>query len=122
MKHFALLIRLLLIIFSYSVQAQSSERPQLQSLYIPMSDDTRIAIDLWLPVNTTQPVPTLLTATRYWRGLQNVPDPNPDVAYFLASGYAVVVMDVRGSGASEGVQSMLWSDREVADMGEVWAG
>jgi uncharacterized protein len=119
MKQFALLTGLLLIIISYSVQAQSSVNPQVQSLYVTMSDDARIAIDLWLPADTTQPVPTLLTATRYWRGIQNAPDPNPDVAYFLASGYAVVVMDVRGSGASEGVQSMLWSDREVADMDEV---
>jgi len=84
-----------------------------------MRDGVRIAVDVWLPADTTQPVPTLLNATRYWRGIQNISEPNPDVAYFRAQGYAVVVMDVRGTGASEGDWTMLWSDAEVTDMGDV---
>ena len=35
------------------------------------------------------------------------------------AGYALVLVDVRGTGASYGEWSILWSDQEIADLGEV---
>jgi putative CocE/NonD family hydrolase len=45
--------------------------------------------------------------------------PTPLAKRFLAAGYAWVDVDVRGSGASGGVQTSLWSDAEVKDGAEL---
>lgn len=82
-----------------------------QSLYIPMRDGVRLAVDLYLPkgLQPDTKIPTLFAATRYWRAQQlKVPFSwflsLPDSArnFFTAFGYAVLRIDMRGTGASEG--------------------
>ena len=43
--------------------------PRFQSLYVPMPDGVRLAVDVWLPTGTTRAsrLPTVLEADRYWR-------------------------------------------------------
>lgn len=99
-----------------------------QSLYLPMRDGVQIAIDVYTPEGASEAarVPTILRQTRYWRAPQfrlpwraMLDEPAPLARRFLAAGYAWVDVDVRGSGASGGVQTSLWSDAEVRDGGEI---
>lgn len=98
-----------------------------QTLHIPVRDGVRIAVDVWLPEGTEAGVllPTMIRATRYWRarGLVNAPiedDPNFDEAErWNAAGYALVLVDGRGSGASFGTRRFELAEDEVRDYGEV---
>lgn len=101
--------------------------PRLQSLYLPMRDGVRIAVDVWMPEGLTagKTVPTLMRMTRYWRaqgivagGLEQ--DSGFETAGKLGrAGYAYVIVDARGSGASFGTRPYELSEDEVRDYGEV---
>jgi putative CocE/NonD family hydrolase len=96
-----------------------------QSLYISMRDSVRLAVDLCLPCGITPDdrLPALFAATRYWRA-QNLRAPFswfmplPDSArdFFTAYGYAVLRIDMRGTGASEGNQPHPWPASDLADL------
>ncbi len=102
------------------------------AFHLTMADGVRIAVDLWLPpaVEDGAAVPTLLQATRYWRAVDRLPGAPPEVDRNLAlataavdAGYAVLLVDARGSGASFGERQIPWSEEEQQDLGEVvrWA-
>ena len=107
------------------------------SVYVRMRDGVEIAIDIWLPpgLKAGERVPVLMKTTRYWRATQNgwayrpmvalgVTQPSPSsVDYFNRRGYAVLLIDARGSGASGGNRIAEFSPDEVADYGEIarWA-
>jgi uncharacterized protein len=96
----------------------ASSYPKNQALYVTAQDGTNIAIDVWLPDNLPQgtKIPTLMKTTPYWRGVDLVDkgqQTNPDTAdangmpyysgyvnHFNQAGYAVVLVDARGIGAS----------------------
>jgi hypothetical protein len=99
-----------------------------RSFYVEMRDGVPIAVDLYLPREADEGarLPAILRQTRYWRAPRFRPlwrpliDRPQDLAQrFLARGYAWLDVDVRGSGASGGVQRSLWSDDEVDDGGEI---
>jgi len=99
-----------------------------RSFYVDMRDGVPIAVDLYLPEGAGDGarVPGILRMTRYWRAprfralVRPLADrPNELAQRFLAAGYAWLDVDVRGSGASGGVQASLWSDDEVRDGGEI---
>src|SRR5205807_6518053 len=72
------------------------------SLYVTMRDGVKIAIDVNLPKDLPagEKIPTVMRMTRYWRSSQGS-KPNPQMVLFFAwHGYATVVVDVRGTGAS----------------------
>jgi putative CocE/NonD family hydrolase len=104
-------------------------RATVQSLYLPMRDGVRIAVDVHVP-RAVGKVPTLVRQTRYLRALDASPlfellgVPRQIDLYaawrraFLAAGYAWVDVDVRGTGASSGTWHGLWFD-EVADGAEI---
>ncbi|MFI5317784.1 MAG: CocE/NonD family hydrolase [Myxococcota bacterium] len=98
------------------------------SFYLEMRDGVPIAVDLYLPSAAAAGahVPAILRQTRYWRApkfralVRPLLDEPQDLARrFLARDYAWLDVDVRGSGASGGVQRSLWSDAEVSDGGEI---
>ncbi|HJO04891.1 MAG TPA: CocE/NonD family hydrolase [Acidobacteriota bacterium] len=101
--------------------------PRNQALYVTMRDGVKIAIDIWLPadLDPDQEIPTVLRATRYWRATDTATgepedDRNFDEAeLFNGNGYALVVVDARGSGASFGTRPYELSQEEVRDYGEV---
>jgi len=105
--------------------ASSLERNQ--ALHIPMRDGVRIAVDVWLPegIEAGARLPTMVRATRYWRarGLVDVPlerASNFDEAErWNGAGYALVLIDARGSGASFGIRRFELAEDEVRDYGEV---
>ncbi len=98
-----------------------------QALHIPMRDGVRIAVDVWLPegIEPGTRLPTMVRATRYWRarGFVGAPlegDSNFDEAErWNGAGYALVVVDARGSGASFGIRRFELAEDEVLDYGEV---
>jgi hypothetical protein len=110
-----------------------SGRKRNEALYLPMRDGVRIAIDVWYPedLGPEDEVPTLMRATRYVRAFEpgilaralmaagrfSLLDPGIDT--LNSRGYAVVLVDARGSGASFGFRRIEWSGDEVADYGEV---
>lgn len=104
-----------------------------QSIYVPMSDGTKIAVDVWLPTNLKpgEKISTIMRSTCYWRSTELtqigkllekvgvVPGDLKEAQLWTGAGYALVVVDVRGSGASYGQWEMVWSEQEIADLGEI---
>ncbi|HPF61023.1 MAG: CocE/NonD family hydrolase [Gemmatimonadetes bacterium] len=104
------------------------EQPRItwsrQSVHVPMRDGVRLAVDLYLPTGADRahPVATILHQTRYRRGLQfrdpareAAAGPTAGLMPFLQAGYAVVIVDVRGTGASFGSRTTEFSPEEVRD-------
>ncbi len=96
------------------------------SLYLTMKDGVRLAADVYLPKDSARRVPTLFVQTRYYRKTSSKADPRGSckanhalAQYFTARGYAVVILDVRGSGASFGRRPSEFSPGEIADGGAV---
>ncbi len=100
------------------------------SCYVPMRDGVPLAVDVLLPKNLPagEKIPAILIYTRYWR-LMELRAPfkwflQPEqmssrlaklVPYFTSHGYAIVLADVRGTGASFGVWQHPWTDESVED-------
>jgi putative CocE/NonD family hydrolase len=101
------------------------------SQYLPMRDGCRLAADIYLPqplpgaaANTR--FPTVVIFTPYYRRFRLTgagAEPSPNAAKyrdaFVPKGYAVVVVDVRGTGASFGTRDALRSPTERDDYYEV---
>jgi len=88
-----------------------------RSFYLPMRDAVKIAVTVVLPegLQANEKIPAVMTMTRYWRGKQGE-QANP----FLPShGYAQVLVDARGTGASYGVWKAPFSQDEIKDYNEV---
>jgi predicted acyl esterase len=120
-----MIIGLAVAVFPDESTSSSSGYPRLQSLYVPMRDGIKIAIDVWLPegLNPDRKIPAIMRATRYWRtqdivGASFEQDPNYKTAgIFNDSGYALVLIDARGTGASFGSRSYEMTADEVKDYG-----
>ena len=102
------------------------------STYITMRDGCRLAADIYIPqgADPAESFPALLIFTPYYRRFKTngeVAEPAPAAAryrdFFAVRGYAVVVVDVRGTGASFGTRDALRSPTERDDYREVaeWA-
>lgn len=94
------------------------------AIYITMSDGVRLAADIWFPSEALsgKVVPAMVEFTRYWRAMETEPamDQKPEEAkYFLKNGYAYVIVDVRGTGASFGTRKNEFSIAETRDFSEV---
>lgn len=88
-----------------SWEGQQYDRPELYSSYktekdvfITMSDGIVLAADIHLP-DGPGPFPVILTQTPYNK---NQPGKENKNEYFIKRGYAHVVVDVRGTGSSQG--------------------
>ncbi|MDX1991391.1 MAG: CocE/NonD family hydrolase [bacterium] len=108
--------------FSAAVTAQEPT-PTTESRYLTMRDGIEIAVDVIYPADfdPAQAYPTLMQATRYWRGYQGLEtwQGKPEIGALVANGYIVVMVDARGTGASGGDRLIEWSPDEIADYGEV---
>ncbi len=103
------------------------------SQYVTMRDGVRIAIDVWLPssLKKGEKIPAVLRSTRYVRSIEPgfwgklmllLGQGNAltgEMAPWEKSGYAGVLMDVRGTGASFGHQRVSWAPDEIADIREI---
>ena len=99
----------------------------LTSVYVPARDGTRLAVDTWLPATLPDNarLPTVFTLTRYWRSLGFKQETlawqkSYEDAVLLANrGFALVVADARGSGASFGTRESEFSQPEVDDIADL---
>ncbi|MDX1431278.1 MAG: CocE/NonD family hydrolase [Gammaproteobacteria bacterium] len=97
------------------------------SRYVTVRDGTRLAVDVHLPLGAgdDETFPALLLLTPYYRRFALRPGHDPEVQespntghyrdFFVPRGYAVVVADVRGTGASFGSRDGFRSPVERAD-------
>jgi hypothetical protein len=101
---------------------------RLQSVYVPAGDGVRLAVDVWLPVERTAVggrVGTVMRVTRYHRAeAPREPGPEADTNaaagdLFNRAGFALVVADARGTGASFGMRTGELAEREIKDYGEL---
>jgi putative CocE/NonD family hydrolase len=101
------------------------------SQYVTMRDGCRLAVDVYVPQiaggTATEKFPTLAFFTPYYRRFKLRPggsgEVNPNTGkfrdFFVPRGYAVVVVDVRGTGASFGTRDSFRSPREREDSREI---
>lgn len=105
-------------LYEQTLAQRPSSYPRNQAVYVTSEDGTKIAIDVWLPNNLSPSttIPAIMRTTPYRRALDYKDDSieadptaselNPvykgDVETFNNSGYAVVLADTRGMGASFG--------------------
>jgi len=100
------------------------------SVYVPMTDQTRIAVDYYLPtakgVEATGKLPVVLHYTRYGRavedgkgGVHTKVDDFALLQHLLRHGYAVAVADSRGTGASFGTRGGDLSAQEDKDSADI---
>jgi putative CocE/NonD family hydrolase len=104
--------------------ASAANRAANQATYISMPDGVRIAAEIWLPdgLKPADRLPTLISFTRYWRASAYDPPQNTRSELFAGlnqAGYAVVVVDARGSGASFGSRETEFSVCETRDFKHV---
>ena len=95
------------------------------SVYVTMGDGCRLAVDVYLPDgDVTRRWPTILILTPYIRRFELAPgatgvEPSPNTyryrEMFVPRGYALVVVDARGTGASFGTRDSFRSPRERGD-------
>jgi putative CocE/NonD family hydrolase len=93
------------------------------SRYLTMDDGCRLAIDVYLPQGVAGRLPTMLILTPYYRRFAlaagATTEPTPNIArwrdVFVSRGYALVAVDVRGTGASFGTRDSFRSPRERED-------
>ena len=104
------------------------------STYFTLRDGVRLAAELMLPkgLPSGTRIPALVQQTRYWRAADlhpplgwfvNPTDLAPElkdhVPFFTSRGYALVSVDIRGTGASFGTWSYPWADDSVRDAGDI---
>ncbi len=103
----------------------------ISSTFITVRDGVKIAASICLPkgLSPDKKIPTLLYQTRYWRATNfRIPFrwildeltgfmPSPEI--FTSRGYAIVYIDVRGTGTSLGTRPYPFSDEEVKDGADI---
>ena len=95
---------------------------EIENLWIPLSDGTRLAARLWLPEDAERaPVPALLEYLPYRKRDGTAERDALTHPYLAGHGYAAVRVDIRGSGESDGLLSDEYSLQEQDDALEVIA-
>ena len=99
------------------------------SRYVPARDGTRLAADIYRPAKGGKPaeekLPVIWTQTIYHRAQRGsgkvigMPDSIPSLQEALKQGYAVAVVDARGTGASFGAWKGLFMPEEARDAWDI---
>ena len=107
------------------------EGMERKSRYVSMRDGVNIAVDVLLPKGLPEGMrlPAVFIPTRYWRswdlrfGLDALLGTSTLQRLLVTYGYAVVLVDARGSGASFGSRKYPWSPDELRDYAQLmdWA-
>lgn len=103
------------------------------SFYHTTEDGEKLAVDLFLPANTPaeKKLPTIFYYTRYVRSIRLKgyarwlkshvlgQISQREIEIFTSNGYACVIVDARGSGASSGIRRADFSTQEMQDAKEI---
>lgn len=98
-----------------------------KSQYVVMPDGCRLALDAYIPEGSTEiSFATIVVFTPYNRRFKQTlagAEPTPNIAkyrdFFVPRGYALVAVDVRGTGASFGIRDALRSPKEIDDAKQI---
>ncbi len=119
---------------SYIPPAAKYSGTKSSSFYVPMKDGVELAVEVALPGDLPEDgkLPVLLTQTRYWRQMEirwpfnifiqpedTIPDFKELKPFFTSHGYAIVLVDVRGTGASFGTWPYPWPPISIEDSKEI---
>ncbi|MCO5180280.1 MAG: CocE/NonD family hydrolase [Candidatus Promineofilum sp.] len=89
---------------------------EIENLWIPMPDGARLAARVWLPENAeSAPIPALFEFIPYRKSDGTTLRDSLRQPYFAGHGYAVLRVDLRGSGDSDGVLSDEYTVQELDD-------
>ncbi|MER8407729.1 CocE/NonD family hydrolase [Mesorhizobium sp. M1307] len=104
------------------LQAGPRRVRDIENIWIPMSDGTKLAARMWLPEDAEEnPVPVLLEYIPYRkRDVTRLRDETMH-PYLASHGYACVRADIRGSGDSEGLPQDEYVKQEQDDGVEIIA-
>lgn len=108
------------ILETHPLDLVGATRGEVESFYLTMSDGVRVAVDTYVPQDYPAggPYPTIFEMTRYWRKRgDEIPY---TIRRAMQRGFAWVVMDERGTGASFGRWDRPLSDRALRDTEEVF--
>lgn len=95
---------------------------EIDNIWIPLSDGTRLAARIWLPVDAEEhPVPAILEYLPYRKDDMNASQDSTRHPYFAGFGYAGVRVDIRGTGDSDGILMDEYLAQEQDDALEVIA-
>lgn len=115
----------------------------IENTWIPLQDGINLSSRIWLPeVEAGQKVPAILEYIPYRKTDGTRARDEPMHGYFAGNGYAVVRVDIRGSGESEGllrdeylkqeqddaleviewIANQPWCDGNIGMMGKSWGG
>jgi putative CocE/NonD family hydrolase len=82
---------------------------------IPMRDGVRLYTQVYVPTQSTVPLPILLLRTPYGTGAPNPARLASSLSELMADGYIIVTQDIRGRFKSEGQFVMLRQPRDSKD-------
>jgi putative CocE/NonD family hydrolase len=93
---------------------------EIENIWIPLADGTRLAARLWLPEDAeAKPVPAILEYLPYRKRDGTIVRDALTHPYFAGHGYAAIRVDMRGNGDSEGLLFDEYTKQEQDDALEV---
>jgi hypothetical protein len=93
---------------------------EIENLFIPLKDGTRLAARIWLPEDAeAKPVPAILEYLPYRKRDGTCDRDALTHPYFAGHGYAAVRVDIRGTGESDGILLDEYLKQEQDDCLEV---
>ena len=93
---------------------------EIENLWIPLADGTRLAARVWLPEDAeAAPVPAILEYLPYRKRDGTYARDELTHPWFAGQGYACLRVDMRGNGESEGVMLDEYAQQELDDAVEV---
>ena len=89
----------------------------IENLWIPLPDGIRLAARAWMPVGAARdPVPAILECVPYRKRDGTRAYDETLLPYFASHGYAVLRIDLRGAGDSEGLPDDEYTPAEQRDL------
>ncbi|MQA02358.1 MAG: CocE/NonD family hydrolase [Streptosporangiales bacterium] len=89
---------------------------EVRDTWIPMADGTQLSARIWLPDDAaSDPVPGILELLPYRKSDGTALRDATNAAWFAGHGYAVVRVDIRGTGNSEDVITDEYTQQELDD-------
>ena len=96
---------------------------RIDHVWIPLADGARLGARIWLPEDAEQdPVPAVLEYLPYRKGDGTAARDESRHSYVAGHGYAVLRVDMRGTGESDGLLHDEYLPREQEDGSRCSAG
>jgi hypothetical protein len=106
-----------LVLAALASVAEAANAPSVSSPTIQASDGVKLAADVVLPADAAgKRLPAILVMSPYGRATRLSAGA---IQAFTAAGFAIVLVDTRGTGASQGHVTAIFSREERADIGVV---